>query len=466
MSAWDDGMGRAPARVWGVGALVQAIGDTLSARFASCVVRGEISGFTKAASGHGYFTLKDENGGASLRCAMFRRALSQVEFSPGEGMLVEARGNLGVYEARGELQFIVEGLQRAGAGALYEQFLRLKARLEAEGLFDAARKRPVLACPSRIGVVSSLKAAALQDVLTALQRRAPHVEVVVAPSAVQGAEAPAQLVKALTELNLAHRGGLLLDAVIVCRGGGSLEDLWAFNDERVVRAIVGCPVPVISGVGHETDFTLADFAADLRAPTPTAAAELVARDRRTALGELDAVARQMSHRMGQRLDAQAQRLDRAAAQLARPAQMLGAQRARLDVLEHRLGAVCRARVSWSQQALPALAARMARAVAQQQARQRQHCEAWGARLQSLDPQRVLERGYAWLSDEHGAPLTRVGQAQADQALRGVLADGMLRLRVTGVEAMGGAATVVGVADATEKVASKPRRRPASAPKSG
>src|SRR5690606_14910358 len=221
------------ARVWGVAALVQAVGDTLATRFASCVVRGEISGFTRAASGHGYFTLKDEHGNASLRCAMFRRALSQVDFQPGEGMLVEARGNLAVYEARGELQMVVEGLRRAGAGALYEQFLRLKARLEAQGLFDAGRKRPIPSYPRRIAVVTSLAAAALHDVLTALRRRSGHVEVVVSPCAVQGAEAPAQIVDALAAVRLAHQAGTPFDAVIVCRGGGSMEDLWAFNDERV-----------------------------------------------------------------------------------------------------------------------------------------------------------------------------------------------------------------------------------------
>jgi exodeoxyribonuclease VII large subunit len=421
------------SRVWGVAALVQAIGDTLSTRFASCVVRGEISGFTKAASGHGYFTLKDEHGAASLRCAVFRRALSQVEFTPAEGMLVEARGNLAVYEARGELQLIVEGLQRAGAGALYEQFLRLKARLEAEGLFDAGRKRGLSAYPARIGLVTSTKAAALHDVLSALQRRAPHVEVVLSPSAVQGAEAPAQLVQALAALTLAHRAGLHLDAVIVCRGGGSMEDLWAFNDERVVRAVVGCPVPVISGVGHETDVTLVDFAADLRAPTPTAAAEMVARDRHAALAELNGLAQLLSHRVGQRLDNQAQRLDQAATQLARPAQMLGEHKARLGLLAHRLGVVCHARLQWERQAMPGWAARLGRAAAQQQWRSRQLCGSWEARLQALDPRRVLERGYAWLSDEHGQPLTRAGQARPDQPLSGVLADGVLQLRVTAVQ---------------------------------
>jgi exodeoxyribonuclease VII large subunit len=433
MSRWQPDSARSGARVWGVGALVQAIGDTLAARFASCVVRGEISGFTRAASGHGYFTLKDEHGGASLRCAIFKRALGQVDFVPGEGMLVEARGNLAVYEARGELQLIVDGLQRAGAGALYEQFLRLKARLDAEGLFDAGRKRPVPAYPSRIGLVTSPKAAALHDVLTALRRRAPQTVVVLASSAVQGAEAPAQLVSALNELTLAHHGGLRLDAVIVCRGGGSLEDLWAFNDERVVRAVAGCPVPIVSGVGHETDVTLVDFVADLRAPTPTAAAELVARDQLTALAELDGLGRQMAHRLRQRLDNQAQRLDQMAARLARPAQVLGHNREQLGLLEHRLAQACGQRVLRERQALPVLMTRMARASAQELWRARQQCDARMQRLRALDPRRVLERGFAWLSDEHGRPLTRAHQTQTGQHLRGVMADGVLELAVDRVE---------------------------------
>ena len=424
------------ARVWGVGALVQAVGDTLTARFGSCVVRGEISGFTRASSGHGYFTLKDEHGQAAIRCAMFRRALSQVEFAPGEGMLVEARGQLAVYEARGELQLVVDGLQRAGAGALYEQFLRLKARLEGEGLFDAGRKRPMLAFPRRVAVVTSLQAAALRDVLTALARRAPHVEVVLLPCAVQGVEAPAQIVQSLAQLAMAHHGGCRFDAAIVCRGGGSLEDLWAFNDERVVRAIAACPVPVISGVGHETDVTLADFAADLRAPTPTAAAELVARDRASALAELAAHARHLHHRVHQRLDTLSQRQDSAALRLARPSQLLAQHRQQLALLGHRLPAACGTQMQRAGQQLPALQSRLLRAVQTQAWRHHQSLAHLETRLQALDPQRVLERGYAWLSDAEGLPMLSAAAAQPDQAVQAVLADGVLHMRVTDVRPRG------------------------------
>jgi exodeoxyribonuclease VII large subunit len=427
------------ARVWGVAALVQAVGDTLATRFAGCVVRGEISGFTQAASGHGYFTLKDEHGNASLRCAMFRRALSLVDFRPAEGMLVEARGNLAVYEARGELQLVVEGLQRAGAGALYEQFLRLKARLEAEGLFDAERKRPLPRFPQRIAVVTSLGAAALHDVLSALQRRSPHVEVVLVPCMVQGSEAPSQIVQSLVSINLAHRAGLRFDAVIVCRGGGSMEDLWAFNDERVVRAIVACPVPVVCGVGHETDVTLADFAADLRAPTPTAAAELVAQDGAAALAQLEAAQRHMSHRMGQRLDVLAQRLDQATMRLARPAQALTRQKQALSLLEHRALASCQGRVRAARQQGPLWQARLVRAAGVQQVQQQQALSAWEARLSALSPRQVLDRGYAWLSRDDDTPLTSASQAAVGEQVKAVLADGVLRLSVTQVESGGAVA---------------------------
>ncbi|NJS35882.1 MAG: exodeoxyribonuclease VII large subunit, partial [Brachymonas sp.] len=275
-------------RVWAVGALVSAIADTLQARFASVTVQGEISGFSRAASGHCYFSLKDAQG--QLRCAMFRRAAQMLDFSPKEGDLVQVRGRVAVYEPRGDLQLIVESLQKAGQGALFEQFLKLKAKLETEGLFDAARKRDIPLAPRGIGLVTSLGAAALQDVITALARRVPHIPVWLASASVQGTGAPQELIEALSklyhsaqfsrrlEVDLASKLPCI-DVILIVRGGGSLEDLWAFNDEQLVRTIAQSPVPVISGVGHETDFTLCDFVADLRAPTPTAAAELCATER-------------------------------------------------------------------------------------------------------------------------------------------------------------------------------------------
>ena len=277
--------------VWEVGALCRAVSDALQARFNPVAVRGEISGFSRAASGHCYFSIKDAGG--QIRCAMFRRAAQLMDCSPRDGELVELRGRLGVYEQRGDLQLVVESMQRAGQGALFEQFLRLKAQLEAEGLFDAARKRSLPPLPRGIGVVTSPGAAALHDVITALRRRVPHIPVVLVPALVQGAQAPASLIDALQRLyGLAQEGaGSVagaphIDTILLVRGGGSIEDLWAFNDERLARTIVQSPVPLICGVGHETDFTIADFCADLRAPTPTAAAELVSQPREVWMGAL------------------------------------------------------------------------------------------------------------------------------------------------------------------------------------
>ena len=247
------------ARVWAVGALVAAIADALQARFNPVTVQGEITGFSRAASGHTYFSLKDASG--QIRCAMFRRAAQMLDFSPKEGDLVQVRGRVAVYEPRGDLQLIVESLERAGQGALFEQFLKLKAKLEAEGLFDATRKRDIPIAPRGIGLVTSLGAAALQDVITALQRRVPHIPVWLAPASVQGANAPAELTEALSKLyQSAHIPRRLeadlasktpcIDVILIVRGGGSIEDLWGFNDEAVVRAIAACVIPTVSAVGH------------------------------------------------------------------------------------------------------------------------------------------------------------------------------------------------------------------------
>jgi exodeoxyribonuclease VII large subunit len=327
----------APRQAWDVGALLLATGDALQARFGAVTVRGELSGLTRAASGHCYFSLKDMAGASALlRCAMFRRAASLLDFDARDGQQVELRGRLTVYEPRGELQLVVEAMQRLGAGALYEQFLRLKARLEAAGLFDASRKRPIAPWPSTLGIVTSTAAAALHDVLAALARRAPQLRVVVYPSPVQGADAPAALVAAL---QLAGRRREV-DTLLLVRGGGSLEDLWAFNDESLVRAIVASPIPVICGVGHESDVTLADLAADLRAATPTAAAELAAPARADALARLDMLADRLQRRVHQLFDTQAQRLDALALRLGGPAHAVAAQRQALVALDERCAWRC------------------------------------------------------------------------------------------------------------------------------
>ncbi|PXW95032.1 exodeoxyribonuclease VII large subunit [Sphaerotilus hippei] len=411
--------------VWGVAALVQAIGDTLQSRFAAVAVRGELSGVTRAASGHLYFTLKAPDGSASMRCAMFRRAAGLLDFRPQDGQEVELRARVALYEPRGELQLVVEGMRRAGAGALMEQFLRLKAQLEAEGLFEAARKRALPAHARRIGVITSLAAAALRDVASTLARRSPQVEVIVLPSPVQGAEAPAALVRALAQAARAD-----LDVLIVCRGGGSLEDLWAFNDERVVRAIAACPVPVVCGVGHETDFTLADFAADLRAPTPTAAAELAAPERRACLLRLQQLAQGLQRAVQRRQDREDQRLDQLALRLARPGQVLRGHGQRLALLEQRLQAALPRRLQHEAGTLERLQQRLQAGVAGQRRQQAQALALLGLRLAALDPARVLQRGYAHLTDEQGRSLVSVGQARVRQTLTVGLADGTLQVKVS------------------------------------
>jgi exodeoxyribonuclease VII large subunit len=356
---------------------------------------------------------------------MFRRAASLVDFAPGDGHRVEVRGRLALYEPRGELQFVVEAMRRAGAGALYEQFLRLKAKLEAQGLFDAGRKRPVPAYARRIGVITSSAGAALHDVLTALQRRAPHAEVFVYPSLVQGPDAPESLVRALQLAN--ERGDAEL--LLLCRGGGSLEDLWAFNDERVVCAVAASALPVICGVGHETDISLADLAADLRAPTPTAAAELATPSRSSCLDALDALARTLKRRLEQRLDAAAQRLDRVALRLARPSDSLTRQRRRLALLAQRWGQVLPRLQGLQAQTLRHQQQRLARVLPQQLERQSRRLDALAQRLAALDPHRVLARGYAWLDDGQGRALSSVRQLQVGAAVHAVLADGQAELQV-------------------------------------
>lgn len=442
----EGAMPAAAPRVWAVGALCRAVADALDARFNPVAVRGEISNFSRAASGHCYFSLKDETG--QIRCAMFRRAAALLDFAPQEGEHVELRGRIGVYEQRGDLQLIAESLVRVGKGTLFEQFLKLKARLEAEGLFDPARKRELPALPRGIGVVTSLDAAALHDVVTALRRRAPHVPVIVAPARVQGADAPADLVRALTALYRLAQGGpraeevaaaglwgatppIRIDLILLVRGGGAIEDLWAFNDEALARTIVQSPVPVVCGVGHETDFTIADFCADLRAPTPTAAAELAARPRGDWLDALQHARLRLADAAQRQIESQSQRVDQTAARLARPSLTAARYRALLSELAQRLHYRTRS-------VLEREAAELRRIEAGHQAGLRRAAEAARHRLERarlrlelLDPRLVLERGYAWLSDEQGDAITRARQTHAGQALRATLADGEVDLTVSG-----------------------------------
>ena len=440
-------------RSWTVSALCRAVADSLDAQFNPVSVRGEISGFSRAASGHCYFSIKDDTG--QIRCAMFRRAASLMDFAPRDGELVEVRGRLGVYEARGDLQLIVESMERAGQGALFEQFLRLKAKLEAEGLFDPAHKRALPAQPRAIGVVTSLGAAAWHDVMTALQRRVPHIPVLMVPALVQGAGAAATLVQALQNMYAltAEDNPLCppVDVILLVRGGGSMEDLWSFNDENLARLIAQSPVPLICGVGHETDFTIADFVADVRAPTPTAAAEMAATERGAGLEALSVLEHRLNRgllrqqdRHAQRLDSvaarlavglarqqerQTQRLSAVAARLGRPQALLGQHSQWLDRLAHRLQAGVQNQFTGRAHQLERLNDRLNFNLTQQVPQRAQRLEWAALRLSSVDPRQVLERGYAWLSDENGLALTHATQFQTGQAVRATLADGEVTLKV-------------------------------------
>lgn len=423
MSAHASLIGSAP-RVWAVGALCHAIADALEARFNPVTVVGEISGFSRASSGHCYFSLKDSAG--QLRCAMFRRAASLVDFAPRDGDQVEVRGRLGVYEPRGDLQLIVESLRRAGQGALFEQFMLRKARLEAEGLFDPARKRALPTMPRAIGLVTSLGAAALHDVVTALRRRVPHIPVVLVPAAVQGAGAPVELVDALESL---YDADLPVDVILLVRGGGSIEDLWAFNDETLARTIVRSPVPLVCGVGHETDFTIADFCADVRAPTPTAAAELVAAPRDLWLGALDLMAERLGDALARRMDVMAQRLDLVTGRLGRPSGVVARQQVRLAAHAQRLRHAVAVQHARAAQSIGMLTHSLPQHLAQDAHHRRDRLDRVEARLKLLDPALVLQRGYAWLTDAEGRTVTRATTLSSGDTVMAQLVDGTVGLTV-------------------------------------
>ena len=411
------------SQVWSVGALCKAVSDTVAARFESLRVRGEISGFTQASSGHCYFSLKDAHG--QLRCAMFRRSASMLKRPPRNGDQVEVLGRLGVYEARGDLQLVVDALEPMGQGALYEEFLRLKQKLEQEGLFDPTQKRPIPAHPRVIGVVTSLGAAALHDVATALQRRVPHIAVRLSPALVQGADAPVTLIQAIDRLESLPE----LDVILLVRGGGSIEDLWAFNNEALVRRIRHSRVPIVCGVGHETDFTLADFAADLRAPTPTAAAELCAIPAQQHLERLQAWADRIHQRIWRSFDEHSQHLDRLQNALGRPQGLHTQQSTALSRLALRLAQALRTRRQLQKQALATLTQQTAQACQQTLSGQRHRLDLRWAQLCGLDPRQVLERGFSWLLDEHGQALTRAAQLNTGQQVQAVLADGQVNMQV-------------------------------------
>ena len=349
-----------------VGELNRAIASSLEERFDTVWVSGEISNFKAYDSGHWYFSLKDEEG--QIRCVMFRGRNGQVGFMPQSGDLVEVSASLGMYVPRGDVQLTIQTLRRAGMGGLYEAFIKLKAKLAKEGLFDQDRKRDIPTHPRSIGIITSAQAAALKDVLSTLARRAPHIPVVIYPSLVQGSEAPAGMIAALNAAN----DEMAVDVLLLVRGGGSIEDLWAFNDEQLAYAIANSAIPVVSGVGHETDFTIADFVADLRAPTPTGAAELAAPRKDQLLQELSALAQAFNQRMSQRIEREAQALDQLALRLAHALPNPDRMREQMTGLQQRLHQAWLVRIeNWK--------------------RNQAHYQ---TQLEMLNPQRTLERGYA------------------------------------------------------------------------
>ena len=381
----------------------------LENQFGLVWVVGEISRATLAASGHWYFVLKDE--GAAIDCAMFKGRAQYLDFRPENGLKVEVRARVTVYEPRGAYQLAVEQMRHAGLGALFEAFEKLKARLGAEGLFDEARKKPLPAHARAIGIVTSPAAAALRDILATLAKRAPMVPVILYPTPVQGEGASAQVARAIETANARRE----CDVLIVARGGGSLEDLWAFNEEAVARAIAASSIPVVSGVGHETDFTIADFVADLRAATPTAAAAAASPDREALLLQLERARTRLARATRRVVDDATQRLDLAARRLLTPAERLARGRERVAALARRLALQARQAVDLREarlrglaprlraaspdvervlRDLARLASRLAAAAARAQRDRRSRLAAVTASLSHLDPSQVLSRGYA------------------------------------------------------------------------
>ncbi|HSN21299.1 MAG TPA: exodeoxyribonuclease VII large subunit [Usitatibacter sp.] len=404
------------APVLTVAELNRRVRALLESQFEMLWVAGELSNVKRAASGHWYFCLKDPT--AQVECAMFRTRAQFLDFRPEDGLRVEVRARVTLYEPRGNYQLVVEEIRKAGLGALYEAFEKLKARLEAEGLFDAARKRPLPAFPRAIGIVTSPAAAALRDVLTTLRRRAPMVPVVLYPAPVQGEGAGAQVARAIALANARAE----CDVLIVCRGGGSLEDLWAFNEEVVARAIFASRLPVVSGVGHETDFSIADFVADLRAATPTAAAVAASPDRAALAEQLGALRRRLARDLRRIVETAGQRLDVASRRLLTPAQRIAHDRERLAQNARRLRMAGNAHASAARIGLAALAPRLARALPDFAAARREveraarrmasaasrgaaerarHLAALRASLGHLDPTQVLARGYSIVRGKDG-----------------------------------------------------------------
>ncbi|HQC28231.1 MAG TPA: exodeoxyribonuclease VII large subunit [Methylotenera sp.] len=362
--------------------------EVLEISFPLFWVSGEVSNFTRAASGHWYFSLKDA--GAQVRCVMFKGRNSYVDFTPREGDKIEARATVTLYEARGDFQLTVEFVQRAGLGALFEAFERLKNKLSAEGLFDTAFKQAIPQHPTKIGIVTSPDAAALRDVLTTLKRRNPAIPVIIYPTPVQGKGAAEMISQAI---HTAHQRAEV-DTLIICRGGGSIEDLWQFNEEIVARAIANCRIPTISGVGHETDFTISDFVADVRAATPTAAAELACADQQSIKNQLTNLNNHLQKQMQSLLNQHAQQLDFLAHRLVSPAKQVANKAEQLEQLKLRLTLSLQRQLQTHQQHLLRLKNSLAH----------------------LNPQAVLTRGFAFVQNQSGEIVRAADQLQTGEVV--------------------------------------------------
>ena len=413
--------------------------------FSSIWVEGEISNLARPASGHIYFTLKDS--GAQVRCALFRNNAARVRQALRDGLAVKVRGKVSLFEGRGDYQLILDTVEPAGDGALRLAFEALKEKLGAEGLFSSERKVALPAHPQRIGIISSPTGAVIRDIISVFRRRAPQVELTLIPTAVQGREAIGQIVRALQRAD-----SLGFDALILARGGGSLEDLWCFNEEDVARAIAACVTPIVSAVGHETDVSISDFVADIRAPTPSAAAELLAPDSSDLQRRIDSLQRrlllQMQNRLaharlrveglsrrlrhpGERLRQQAQRLDDLDMRLRRAfEQRLNQRRERLARLDTRLAAQHPGRtLALLKQRLDSLSERLPRAMRETLKDRRQQLQATVQTLQVVSPLATLGRGYSILLDERGQAIRSASQTHNGQRLTARLGEGQLQVRV-------------------------------------
>ena len=408
-------------------------------------IAGEVSNLTRAASGHYYFSLKDSR--AQVRCAMFKGVASRLAKPLKEGDHIEVAGKISIYEARGEFQITVNEVRLKGLGQLYEAYERLKAQLQAEGAFAAERKKPLPDRPQCIGIVTSLAAAALRDVVTTLKRRAPEIPVIVYPTAVQGEGSEFQIAQAIKTASQRAE----CDVLIVCRGGGSIEDLWAFNEEPVVRAIEACAIPVVSGVGHETDFTLADFVADVRAPTPTGAAELVSPNRQESLHRLAQAKGRLKTVLEQRYFDASQKLDWLARQIRHPRQKLDEQRTYIHKLAQTLSYSmtqnvrahtarferqtqalkhCRPDISVYRQDIDRFQTTLSYSFRQLLTQRHQSLTAQTALLEAVSPQQILERGFSVVKNTRGQVIRNADVLKQGQKLHITFADGETDVRVT------------------------------------